>query len=476
MQRAGDRLGVSWWVSDAHREAGALFTAGLNQAAGLPYVLAEATKVLRGAPADVRVGNPYAKLHGVLMLRFAEVVVRLRTEPVPALVATPTRVNGLIDPGALVERLARAEREDWRPWQRDLRQALYRLPADVDADALRQARTLRSEAGLALVEWLESSGTGRPLVDVVRVHRQRAERGRYLDWLPESRFFAAAQPDPSALDPYRLTELTPPTVVDADLGSHSWAAVWPSVLPSQREIVAGYLLPVIAAATDLSGGRGDARLLPLPAELSGPAGSATVTAIAYGLAATQPDERIAALDALLAVGGLPGFPGAALGTQLARLTATKLIVLGRVVTQLEEAARIAPGMTWQVVAGALAGLLPAEHAARVPGPATTPASSAPASSSLASSPSASASPTSSRSASSRSASASPAQAGGAPAAKGRPVHATPRGLPDLLTVASTAAAASGLRGEVPGLADLAARSGSTRLVVEARRLHKTLAT
>lgn len=465
MERVGGRLGVSWWVSDAHREAGALFTAGLNQAAGLPYVLAEATKVLRGAPADVRAGNPYAKLHGVLMLRFAEVVVRLRTEPVPALVATPTQVNGLIDPAALVERLARAEREGWRPWQRDLRQALYRLPADVDADALRQARTLRSEAGVALVEWLEAGGTGRPTVDVVRVHRQRAERGRYLDWLPESRFYAASQPDPSALDPYRLTELTPPPVVNADLGSHSWAAVWPSVLPSQREVVAACLLPVIASATDLSSGRGDARLLPLLAELGGPVGAATLTAVAYGLAATQPDERIAALDALLAVGGLPGFPGGSLGAQLARLTSTKLIVLGRVVTQLEEAARVAPGMTWQVAAGALAGLLPAEHAARVPGPAITPAGSSAGSSAG----SRAASAAGSRAASSG------AGARGAAAGKGRAGQATPRGLPDLLTVASTAAAASGSRGDVPGLAELAARSGSTRLVVEARRLHKILA-
>ncbi|GAB3838791.1 DUF6493 family protein [Dactylosporangium cerinum] len=440
MQRVDGQLGNDWWSSDAHRSAAALFTAALNKAAGLPFVLDEATRVLRGTPADIRVGNAYMKLHGVLMTRIAEVVVRLSTEPVPALVATPTQVNGLIDPAALVERLARAEREAWEPWRRDLRQALYRLPLDVDGDVLRQARTLRSESGRMLVEWLEAGGPGRPEVHVVRVHRQSAERGRYVEWLPESRFYATSAPATgSGLDPYHLTDLTPPPVLNADMGSHNWAALWPSVLPAQREVVAACLLPLIASAADLDNARGDARLLPLLAELTGPAGPATCTAVAYGLAAAQADERIAALDALIAIGGLDGFDGGELGAQLARLAGTKLIVLSRTVTQLEEAARIAPAMTWRVAAGALTGLLPAEHAGRVPGPATA-----------------------------RSA------AGGGRAGTERPARTTPRGLPDLLTLASAAAAASGSRGEVPGLAELAARTGSTRLVVEARRLHRTL--
>ncbi|WP_327001611.1 DUF6493 family protein [Dactylosporangium sp. NBC_01737] len=443
LQRMGDRIGASWWVADSHREAGALFTAALNKAAGLPFLLAEATRVLRGTPADVRIGNPYVKLHGVLMLRLAEVVVRLSTEPVPALVATPTQVNGLLDPAALVERLARAEREGWQPWKRDLRQALYRLPLHVDADVLRQARTLHSEAGRALVDWMDAGGTGRPEIRVVRVHRQRTELGRNVEWLPESRFYAASAPARSAVDPYWLTELTAPQVVNGDLRGHDWAALWPSVLPSQREVVAACLLPVIASATDVEHHRGDARLLPLLAELDGPVGAATLTAIAYGLAASQADQRIAALDALVAVGGLEGFDGAELGAQLARMAGTKLIVLSRAVTQLEEASRIAPAMTWQVAAGALAGLLPAEHTRPSPGPATTPAAQG---------------------------GPGRGRGGGAQSA-----HVTPRGLPDLLTLATTAAAASGSRGDVPGLTELSARTGSTRLVVEAKRLHRTLA-
>jgi hypothetical protein len=245
------------------------------------------------------------------------------------------------------------------------------------------------------------------------------------------------------VDPFRLTELTPPQVVNGDLRSHEWAAVWPSVLPAQREVVAACLLPVIASATDVEHDRGDARLLPLLAELSGPVGAATLTAVAYGLAAARADQRIAALDALITVGGLDGFDGGELGAQLARLAGTKLIVLSRAVAQLEEAARIAPAMTWQVAAGALAGLLPAEHTRPLPGPAATPAARG--------------------------------GPGGRRGSGGQSAQVAPRGLPDLLTLAATAAAASGSRGDVPGLAELAARTGSTRLVVEAKRLHRTLA-
>ena len=51
----------------------------------------------------------------------------------------------------------------------------------------------------------------------------------------------------------------------------------------------------------------------------------------------------------------------------------------------------------------------------------------------------------------------------------------PRGTPDLLALAAEAATATGVRIEVPGLADVVARGGGSRLVAEARRLAATLA-
>ncbi|MEU1807533.1 hypothetical protein O7622_21425 [Micromonospora sp. WMMD1076] len=51
-----------------------------------------------------------------------------------------------------------------------------------------------------------------------------------------------------------------------------------------------------------------------------------------------------------------------------------------------------------------------------------------------------------------------------------------RGTPDLLALAAEAATATGVRIEVPGLADVVARGGGGRLVAEARRLTAALAT
>jgi hypothetical protein len=50
----------------------------------------------------------------------------------------------------------------------------------------------------------------------------------------------------------------------------------------------------------------------------------------------------------------------------------------------------------------------------------------------------------------------------------------PKPPPDLLTVAAETAAATGVAIPVPGLAEVAARGGSTRLVTEARRLAAVL--
>ncbi|WP_430782459.1 hypothetical protein [Actinoplanes sp. G11-F43] len=50
----------------------------------------------------------------------------------------------------------------------------------------------------------------------------------------------------------------------------------------------------------------------------------------------------------------------------------------------------------------------------------------------------------------------------------------PRGLPDLLELATVAAAQVGARGNVPGLAQVAGRAGGSRLVREARRLRTVL--
>ncbi|WP_165970407.1 hypothetical protein, partial [Actinomadura sp. 6K520] len=55
-------------------------------------------------------------------------------------------------------------------------------------------------------------------------------------------------------------------------------------------------------------------------------------------------------------------------------------------------------------------------------------------------------------------------------------RAAPAGAPALLALATRVAEAIGAKGTIPAVADVAARSGSSRLVKEAARLHRTLAT
>jgi hypothetical protein len=52
--------------------------------------------------------------------------------------------------------------------------------------------------------------------------------------------------------------------------------------------------------------------------------------------------------------------------------------------------------------------------------------------------------------------------------------AAPRGLPDLLSLAAQTAAVTDVRIGVPGLTDVVARGGPSRLVTEARRLQGVL--
>ncbi|MFC4071255.1 DUF6493 family protein [Actinoplanes subglobosus] len=155
----------------------------------------------------------------------------------------------------------------------------------------------------------------------------------------------------------------------------------------------------------------DAALLPLLADAAGPIGPAVTLALAYGLAARHEADRVAAVDAFLGfAAGTEPF-AAALGADLGDLGSDGTIKLARVAPALRDAHQAGAAATvWEVLAAALPRLLPA----------------------------------------------------------------APRGLPDLLELATRAATAVGARAAVPGLPDVAARGGGTRLVREAKRLQAAL--
>ncbi|TCC00655.1 hypothetical protein E0H26_00225 [Micromonospora zingiberis] len=302
---------------------------------------------------------------------------------------------------------------DQRPWTWDLHQALLRLPTGGDEAAAGKAAALGTPTGDRIAAWLREGGLPQPVMRASLIGR-RSRRSDF-DW--EYLQMPAQR---------ILVELRPPdgyqdrfgllTADPAPLAVDycDCARIWPSLLPGHRGVTAAYLLPMVASTADRDGSDGTA-VLPLLAEATGPGGIALDLAVAYGLGARHAADRIATLDALLSLAASGQFDPAGTGEQLGQLAAGQLVKLSRVVEPLRDAAQAgAPLTVWRLLAAALPALL------------------------------------------------------GAPA--------TLRGLPDLLTLATGTATASGVRIEVPGLAEVAGRGGSSRLVTEARRLHGALRT
>ncbi|RKR87767.1 hypothetical protein BDK92_2059 [Micromonospora pisi] len=353
----------------------------------------------------------------VLAVRVAEMAVRTRHSPVPMLVATPSRANGQLDATVLVDRLAQAEREGWQPWRFDLEQALLRVPTEVDGDALSRAAALRSPAGLRLAAWLADGGAPHPVS--VRVEQRRPAVRLFDHWqlsqLPERRVVVGTRPGATQHGELgqELFEVDPPDRPVLEFSDPEYQ-LWPAVLPNHREVVAAWSLPAFAGLAD-NDQRG-ADLLPLLAETAGPVGPAVTLALAYTLAARHETDRVAGVDALLALAAAGDLDGVALGRELGALAAGGgTIKLTRVVTGLAEAARAGATTTvWAAIEAALPAVL----------------------------------------------------------------ATTPRGAPDLLALGARTAGEVAEKAD-PGplraeLAEIVARGGSGRLVTEARRLDRVL--
>ncbi|MFF4649249.1 DUF6493 family protein [Streptomyces sp. NPDC001380] len=374
---------------------------------------------------EARAGRWRAFGHGlsgfgaVLAARFAEAACQVVRVPPPGLLATPTHSTGALDPAELVRRLRAYEEAGAVPGEVDFSQALLRLTPDAAPEVLAAADSLPSPHGQAVARWLRAGGTTRPAA--VPVERPAPRHGQD-PWTPVGSLSATrvlleaaetAAPVPLA-DP--LARLLRPTSHLGGEGNDLWGRVdssahWAAVLPGHRETVALRCQRRFAAAADLDQ-RGNAALLPLLAEAGGPAGEAVHLGVAYGLGARFPEDRTAAVDALLVLAARGDLRPGLLGERLAELTALGAVKPNRLAEALRDASRTgAHGTVWSVLAAALPGLL-----------------------------------------------------------AGQP----PRGAAELLTVAGDCARRSRARGAVPEVTALAARSGSSRLVKEARLLRDAL--
>ncbi|MEU4482219.1 hypothetical protein AB0F68_29765 [Micromonospora sp. NPDC023966] len=297
-------------------------------------------------------------------------------------------------------------------WRWDLTQALLRLPAGVDEPLAAKAAALGTAAGDELAGWLRGDALPTPVQRVVTVgRRDRADTYDYGYDRLPIRRTVVASA-PSEGVADPLGLLTVPAQL-VGRGHGDWTDLWPALLPGHRGLVAAHLLPGIARAAQ-EDVREAATVLPVLAECTGPSGPALDLAMAYGLCARHEVDRVATLDALLTLAAAGDLDAPAVGTHLGGLAADGQVTLTRAATPLRDAvAAGAPLSTWRLLAGALPALLTAP----------TP----------------------------------------------------PRGTPDLLTLAAETARATGVRIEVPGLADVVARGGGSRLVTEARRLAAALA-
>ncbi|GAA1835389.1 DUF6493 family protein [Actinomadura chokoriensis] len=331
---------------------------------------------------------------------------------VPLLLATPTEGSGHIDPDVLVDRLERLEAAGCAPGPADLLQAMLRVPREIDPAAVVRAKGLSGEAGRKVAAWLAAGGLADPAVTCTVLDTPSATVGGRGLRLPTHVLPVVEMPGDSEID--RLCVLPEPD--RRNFGTRSFdphAGHWPAVLPSHRDIVAAHLIPHLAGWEEYGWNQG-ALMLGL-AEADGPAGAATGTFLAHSLANQDQDERAKAVEALLVLTARGALPAAETGTALGRLAALGRIPLPRTLKALTAAADAgAHAGVWTILATALPPALP------------------------------------------------------------EPGGRAPAGLPAMITLAARLAETTRAEGAIPEIAEVAARGGTSRLVTESARLHRTL--
>ncbi|MGQ4380885.1 DUF6493 family protein [Streptomyces sp. SAS_267] len=357
----------------------------------------------------------HSALSRALDARLWEAAYRLRTDPMPFLLATPTWDTGLLEPDELVERLTEYRRLDARPGTADFAQALLRVRRDDRATAEAAAacaRRLGSPEGYRLAQWLTAEG---PLLPA---SRRRTSGARVLLELGELE-------DIQGLFPKEFRPLGRPLTVFKGHGyCRHWGVMdqrqWPAVVPGRRELVAARLLRDISTAA-MEDSRMDAAMLPLLAEADGTAGEALHLCLAYGLGARFPEDRLAAVDALLVLAARGQLDAGRLGSDMGQLVRRGALKKSRLAESIRTAASTGAYATvWSVLLGLLPALLTGLAADRAGG-------------------------------------------GGAV-----------RGLGELLAIGADCAERSGARGDLAHLAGTAERQGSSKVVIQARRLRTAL--
>lgn len=356
-------------------------------------------------------------VHSALSRAFAarmwEVAYRLQTEPLPFLLSTPTWSTGLLEPDELVDRLEEYRRLGARVSAADFAQALLRVRRQDRAratHAAERAAALSTAEGDRLARWLTDPVPGLP-ADRRRTSGDRIllEFGELLELQEE--FPAEFRPLGRPVSVYR--ERWYCYHWGDDIREH-----WLALLPERRELVAVRMLRDLSTVA-VEDSRGPAAVLPRLAESGGEAGEAVHLCLAYGLGARHPEDRLAAVDALLTLAARGQLDTARLGADLGQLVRRSAVKPLRLAESARAAAATGANATiWEMLRHTLPVLL-ADLATNGTG-------------------------------------------------------ASARGLGELLAVTAECAERCGARGELPHLSQTAGRRGSSRLVSQARRLRSAL--
>ncbi|MFJ2913979.1 DUF6493 family protein [Streptomyces sp. NPDC087228] len=413
-----EALAGQWWLDDGQLSR---VERRLASDAGIELVVAvllgriPVQAVREGRAARTGTGTcVHAALAGVMRARLWEAADAVLSGGLPFLLAVPTWHTGSLDPAVLVDRLRTYQRLGIRPGEADFAQALLRVRRDGQHEAAAAADLLGTPEGDRLAAWLR---TDEPLAPVYRFDLDE-ERSSSGGWAPQptawSRRVLMATGERPLIEqefPRSFHWLGRPHVPRRPCyhwGESPWP--WLATLPQDGETLAAWLLSNLASCA-VDEVRGTAEPLTALVELGGPAAEATHLAVAYAMGARYPEDRLSAVDALLALAAQHRLDAALLGEELAVLLEHSLVKPSR----LAESARTAAATgAYRTVLSVLMGVLPGLLARE----------------------------------------------------KG------PRGLSDLLSVAAECVERYGPMGAEPisGLAETAARGGSSQLVRQAVRL------
>ncbi|WP_062358042.1 hypothetical protein [Herbidospora yilanensis] len=243
--------------------------------------------------------------HEFLIHRHLELLTALRDDALPpVLLATPTWLDGRLDPDVLVTRLETCAAAGVEPLPADLAQALMRLPRGGCPAAATRAKAIDSDAARSAARWLAEGGLPDPDTGFTWAHRRR---GRWVELGDdEPADFTTAR-----LVPVLKARPTGHPLIDEMLlgrprdsaSAVDSAGAWSAMMPAHREVVSVHLLPQVL--------RGRWQRWTQVAELpglvmaDGPLGEATAVILAVLLADGAQDDVIPMVLRLAAKGELP---------------------------------------------------------------------------------------------------------------------------------------------------------------------------